>query len=150
MPLNKGQLNISKIFFLSIFYQSLLNNLYKLQTTFFYDRLLIVNFLTLIAIFTTFSIKKALSREINRFSELLQKEGFSIMKTSVDLPTVNPLDATPLNVTTNSGSYTLEEAQTKIKDLVKDLEEHGIKIKSDEMDFEKSYQVILKIDKTEE
>jgi predicted aldo/keto reductase-like oxidoreductase len=57
-----------------------------LQTTFFYDRLLIVKFLTLIAIFTTFSIKKALSREINRFSELLQKEGFSIMKTSVDLP----------------------------------------------------------------
>ena len=86
MPLNKGQLNISKICFLSIFYQSLLNYLYKLQTTFFYDRLLIVNFLTLIAIFTTFSIKKALSREINRFSELLQKEGFSIMKTSVDLP----------------------------------------------------------------
>ena len=71
-------------------------------------------------------------------------------KSSIDLPTVNPLDATPLNTTSNSDNYTLEEAQTKIKDLVKDLEEHGVKIKSDEMDFEKSYQVILKIDKTEE
>ena len=69
---------------------------------------------------------------------------------ATDLPTVNPLDATPLNPTPSGDNYTLEDAKNKIKDLVKDLEEHGIKIKSDEMDFEKSYQVILKIDKTEE
>ena len=36
------------------------------------------------------------------------------------------------------------------KNVLIEIEEHGIKIKSDEMDFEKSYQVILKIDKTEE
>lgn len=47
-------------------------------------------------------------------------------------------------------NYTLEEATTKIKELVDDLNNHGIKIKSDEMNFEKSYQVIIKIDKTEE
>ena len=46
--------------------------------------------------------------------------------------------------------YTLEEATTKIKDLVEDLKNHGINIKLDEMNFEKSYQAIVKIDKTEE
>ena len=63
------------------------------------------------------------------------------------LPTINPLDSTE---SSNNKKYTLEEATLKIKDLVKDLENHGIKVKSDEMDFEKSYQVIIKIDKTEE
>ena len=63
------------------------------------------------------------------------------------LPTINPLDSTE---SYNNKKYTLEEATLKIKDLVKDLENHGIKVKSDEMDFEKSYQVIIKIDKTEE
>ena len=63
------------------------------------------------------------------------------------LPTINPLDSTE---SSNNKKYTLEEATLKIKDLVKDLENHSIKVKSDEMDFEKSYQVIIKIDKTEE
>ena len=44
-------------------------------------------------------------------------------------------------------NYTLEEAEKKIKELVQDLEKHGIKISSNEMDFEKSYQVIIKIEK---
>ena len=66
---------------------------------------------------------------------------------AVNLPTINPLNATETN---NDNKYTLEEATAKIKELVKELEEHGVKVKSDEMDFEKSYQVIIKIDKTEE
>ena len=44
--------------------------------------------------------------------------------------------------------YTMEEATNKIRELVSDLKEHGIKVDTDEMDFEKSYQVIIKIDKT--
>ena len=47
-------------------------------------------------------------------------------------------------------NYTITDATTKIKELVEDLRNHGINIKSDEMDFEKSYQIIIKIDKTEE
>ncbi len=53
----------------------------------------------------------------------------------------------PALETGNKDTYTLEDASNKIKELVKDLEQHGIKISSNEMDFEKSYQVIIKIDK---
>ena len=45
--------------------------------------------------------------------------------------------------------YTTEEASEKIKELVENLKEHGVNIKTDEMNFEKSYQIIIKIDKTE-
>ena len=45
-------------------------------------------------------------------------------------------------------NYTVEEATNKIKDLVTDLKNHGINLKTDEMNFEKSYQIIIKIDKT--
>ena len=44
--------------------------------------------------------------------------------------------------------YTIDEATTKIRDLVNDLKEHGIDVKTDEMNFEKSFQIIIKIDKT--
>ena len=63
------------------------------------------------------------------------------------IPLVNPISS---EETTSSENYTIEEATTKINDLINDLQAHGIKIKSDEMNFEKSYQVIIKIDKTEE
>ena len=43
--------------------------------------------------------------------------------------------------------YTIEEATTKIRELVEDLKLHGIKVNTDEMNFEKSYQIIIKIDK---
>ena len=42
-------------------------------------------------------------------------------------------------------SYTIEEAIEKIRDLVKDLKEHKINIDTDEMNFEKSYQIIIKL-----
>lgn len=44
-------------------------------------------------------------------------------------------------------NYTIEEATEKIRNLVADLKDHGIKVNSDEMDFEKSYQIIIKIEK---
>lgn len=51
-------------------------------------------------------------------------------------------------VSESSGKdYTIEEATEKIRNLVVDLKDHGIKINSDEMDFEKSYQIIIKIEK---
>ncbi len=46
--------------------------------------------------------------------------------------------------------YTLEKAKEKIQALVKELNNHGIKTDSNEMDFDASYQVILKIDKDTE
>ncbi len=49
----------------------------------------------------------------------------------------------------NSNNYSIDEATSKIRDLVEDLKQHGIKINTDEMNFEKSYQIIIKIDKSE-
>ena len=49
--------------------------------------------------------------------------------------------------TINDDKYTIETATEKIRALVEDLKNHGIKINSDEMNFGKTYQVILKIDK---
>lgn len=49
-----------------------------------------------------------------------------------------------------SGKYTIEEATEKIRNLVADLKEHGITVDTDEMDFSKSYQIIIKLDKTKD
>ena len=42
-------------------------------------------------------------------------------------------------------NYTIEEATEKIRELVNDLKEHGVNINTDEMNFEKSYQIIIKL-----
>ncbi len=44
-------------------------------------------------------------------------------------------------------AYTLDEATAKIKETIEDLKTHGIIVSADEMNFPKSYQVIIKIDK---
>ncbi len=44
--------------------------------------------------------------------------------------------------------YNLDEASESIKKIVKEFKEHGLDISLDEMNFEKSYQIIIKIDKT--
>ena len=49
-----------------------------------------------------------------------------------------------------SDKYTVDDATNKIRQLVEDLKNHGINIKSDEMNFGKTYQVILKIDKEQQ
>lgn len=64
---------------------------------------------------------------------------------SIELPPsiINPSDDT-------NEKITVEDASKKIKDLVEELKNKGIKVTADEMDFEKSYQIIIKIDKSEE
>ena len=64
---------------------------------------------------------------------------------SIELPqnVINPVEEEI------SEKYTVEESVTKIKDLIDDLKNHGINVNADEMDFEKSYQIIIKIDKPE-
>ena len=66
---------------------------------------------------------------------------------SIELPenVINPIDDLP-----EEEEYTIESATEKIKKLIEDLKEHGIKINTDEMNFEKSYQIIIKIEKTGE
>ena len=48
----------------------------------------------------------------------------------------------------DKGPYTIEQGIGKIKELVDKLKEHGVPINANEMNFEKSYQIIIKIDKT--
>ena len=67
---------------------------------------------------------------------------------------INPLEplkdiaSTDNNLENNSGVvYTVEQATEKIRNLVDDLKSHGININADEMNFPKSYQVIIKIEK---
>ncbi len=63
-----------------------------------------------------------------------------------ETPELKPLKS--FDAETNN--YTIEQATDKIRALVKELIEKGVKINTDEMNFEKSYQIIIKIDKTEE
>ena len=46
-----------------------------------------------------------------------------------------------------SQPLTLDRAKEKLKEVVKELQDNNINIKTDEMDFEKSYQMIIKIEK---
>lgn len=48
------------------------------------------------------------------------------------------------------GKYTIQTAVEMARDLVKDLNNHDIKADIEEMNFNKSYQIIIKIDKNEE
>ena len=55
-------------------------------------------------------------------------------------------DTSPEIAVTNE-TYTIEMATSKIKELIEELKGHGISVTADEMNFPKSYQVIIKIDK---
>ena len=44
-------------------------------------------------------------------------------------------------------TYSVETAMERVKEVVEELKNHGIKITADEMNFPKSYQVIIKIEK---
>lgn len=62
---------------------------------------------------------------------------------------VNLIDSNNSSDSQSSSTYTIDEAKNKIRDLIINLKNHGIKINTDEMDFEKSYQIIIKLDKTQ-
>lgn len=76
--------------------------------------------------------------------------------TSINLPEIsNPMNNDLFNTTepneeSSSSNYTIEQATEKIRELVSDLKDHGIKVNTDEMNFEKSYQIIIKLDKNKE
>ena len=64
-------------------------------------------------------------------------------------PSILPsIDSTPIGLgESTTGNYTIEEATKKIKQTIEDLKNHGVSINADEMNFPKSYQIIIKIDK---
>ena len=83
-----------------------------------------------------------IDESMNRSSDYFQTPDLS----SIQLASAN---MNYNNFNNQSEKYTIEEATSKIRDLIKDLENHGIKVNTDEMNFEKSYQIIIKLDKTQ-
>ena len=59
-----------------------------------------------------------------------------------------PLSSNATNISETNKKYSIEEASTNIRNMVKELKDHGLDISIDEMNFEKSYQIIIKIDKS--
>lgn len=72
--------------------------------------------------------------EANDYFKPPEGEGFS------NMISLNPV------IDTNE-HYTIEQATEKIRNLIEDLKNHGVNLNSDEMNFEKSYQIIIKIAK---
>lgn len=66
---------------------------------------------------------------------------------SVPNPTSVPMERGIPEMPIPTRNYSIDDAMRKIKDLVTDLKEHGISIHADEMNFENSFQVIIKLDK---
>ena len=64
---------------------------------------------------------------------------------AVAAPTGGPLPT----IVGGTENYTPEQASQKIKDLITDLQQHGVRIQANEMNFPQSYQIIIKIDKPE-
>ena len=83
------------------------------------------------------------SIELSTVTENPMDNNLLNMHTSIDNPNLEPVNGTV------DAKYTIEESVEKIRELVKELEKHGITATTDEMNFDKSYQIIIKIDKTQ-
>jgi len=64
-------------------------------------------------------------------------------------PIINQPDNDKFSEEVKEEVVTPKDASIKIKELVEELRNKGININTDEMNFEKSYQIIIKIDKEE-
>ena len=84
-----------------------------------------------------------------------QKDYFKIPNmgaTGVSLDS-NPAASAPVSILNipapvqEKTTYTIDDVTNKIREVVKDLESHGVKVTFDEMNFDTAYQVIIKFDK---
>lgn len=84
-----------------------------------------------------------------------QKDYFKIPNmgaTGVSLNS-NPAASAPVSILNipapvqEKTTYTIDDVTNKIREVVKDLESHGVKVTFDEMNFDTAYQVIIKVDK---
>ena len=69
----------------------------------------------------------------------------------INLPVMTPVaeenQGVLPSITIPTENYTAADATQKLKELIVDLKDHGVNITADEMNFPKSYQVIIKIEK---
>ena len=84
-----------------------------------------------------------------------QKDYFKIPNmgaTGVSLDS-NPAASAPVSILNipapvqEKTTYTIDDVTNKIREVVKNLESHGVKVTFDEMNFDTAYQVIIKVDK---
>jgi hypothetical protein len=66
---------------------------------------------------------------------------------SVPSMSLNPTMNLGIPEITSQGNYDAETALQKLRDTISDLKAHGVRIHADEMNFETSYQIIIKLDK---
>ena len=59
----------------------------------------------------------------------------------------NPTSNIGIQETAISSNYNIDTAMQKIRDTISDIKAHGISIQADEMNFDNSYQIIIKLDK---
>ena len=64
-------------------------------------------------------------------------------------PVIPNITLTPEETTNTptADEYTIEAATSRIREVVEELKSHGISINADEMNFPKSFQIIIRIDK---
>lgn len=85
-----------------------------------------------------------IKNDIGSFNDEIEKDYFKVSDLkAIELPQNNNSSIPTPTVRTSSS----QEAISKIRNLVKDFENQGIKVTMDEMDFGGSYQVIIKVDK---
>ncbi len=97
-------------------------------------------------------IVKTDSTEMESTEDYFKTPDLSAINIPTMIPTINSQNSQLTSVKSvtddmQSTTYTLEQATTKLKDLIKDLNDHSIKASYDEMHFDKSYQMIIKIEK---
>jgi hypothetical protein len=66
---------------------------------------------------------------------------------SVPSMSLNPTMNLGIPEITSQVNYDAETALQKLRDTISDLKAHGVRIHADEMNFETSYQIIIKLDK---
>ncbi len=71
-------------------------------------------------------------------SQQEEKPIIEITEEGKEIPETQPIE---------EKQYTVDEAKEKIDNLIEEIRKSGIKINADEMNFPKSYQIIIKIDK---
>ena len=89
------------------------------------------------------------AEEIVKTDELKQQKPETTadyFKTADYIPN-NPASNVGIPEITVSSNYNIDTAMQKIRDAISEIKSHGVSIQADEMNFDNSYQIIIKLDK---
>ena len=78
---------------------------------------------------------------------VVQEKAADYFKTADFIPTIPAVNMGISEISAPAASYNAETAMKKLRDTINELKAHGVAIQADEMNFEKSYQIIIKLDK---